>query len=189
MSSQSQIDPAGAGEATSKAGSIPSQKSFLNVKAVSLLLIMGLLTGAAAAFVAIGGTSTGAYSLQTLGRSELDQARGSLQPDAAGQAVEDARQCKVPLAVLTVQAEQGSASQQIRIRSGSYVSPLLLVADTPQKISIPFPAPYATGKGEFIVEGATRPVTIWLAPAHTVGLRPGSDHIPVVWATNDPCPR
>jgi hypothetical protein len=189
MSSPSQIDPSAVGEATSEAKSVASQQSSLNARVIGLLLVAGLLTGAVAAFVAIQGSGTGPYRLQTIGRTELEQARTSLQPDTAGQAVEDARQCKSPLAVLTVQAEHGSGAQQIRIRSGNYVSPSLVLGDAPQRVAIPFPAPYATGKGEFIVEGSTHPVTIWLVPAHTVGSQPGSDRISVIWATNDPCPR
>jgi hypothetical protein len=189
MSSQSQIDPGAAGAAVPQTQPGAAAPASSNAKIFAALLVAGLVTGAAATFVASRGGGNGPPSVQTLGRSELDQARPSLQPDIAGQALEDAHQCKMPLAVLTVQAAPGAGAQQIRIRSGSYVSPPLALGDAPQRIAIPFPGPYAAGKGEFIVEGATHPVTLWLAPAHIVGPQPGSDRIPVVWATNDPCPR
>ena len=187
---------AGAGREAAGAGHQPVTQSTppaappspANITLAALLLAGGLLTGTAAALVASQGSAGGASTLQVIARSDLDQAKTSMQPESAAQAAEEARQCKTPLASITVQAASGSAPQRIRIRSGTYVSPWLLLSDAPRRMAIPFPAPYLTGKGELIVEEATRPVTLWLTPPRDVGPQAGSNLIPVVWATTNPCP-
>lgn len=166
----------------------PPQSSD-NATLFAVLLTVGVLTGASVALVGTQGGPSGPSFLQTISLSELDQAKSSIQPDGATQAIEEARQCKTPLASVTLQAAPGSAQQRVRIRSGNYVSPWLLLVDAPRRMAIPFPAPYLTGKGELIVEAVTSPITLWLTPARSIRPEAGSDRIPVVWNTNSPCPR
>jgi hypothetical protein len=57
------------------------------------------------------------------------------------------RKCAEPLAWVMVSRPPGFATGPIRIRSGNYVSPLFELTDAPQRVAIPFPAPYQVGQG------------------------------------------
>jgi len=152
-----------------------------------MLVIAGVLTGSAIAVVSrwqAGGPS----SLQMVARADLDQAATSLPQTIAAQASEEARQCKTPLPYVTLQTAQDTMPNRIRIRSGGYTSPWLPLNGAPQRIAVPLPAPYPAGKGELSIEGATRPVTIWLNPAIVVNAQPEPSRIPVVWNSSNPCP-
>ncbi len=181
---------AGSSNETATRPELPApQQSNVNSTLLAVLLAAGVITGSAVALVGFQSGPGGPSTLQTISLSELDQAKSSLQPDGATQAMEEAQKCKAPLASVTLQAATGSAQQRIRIRSGSYLSPWLLLGDAPRRMAIPFPAPYATGRGEITVEAVTSPITLWLVPARSVGPEAGSDRIPVVWNTSNPCPR
>jgi hypothetical protein len=88
---------------------------------------------------------------------------------------------------VVLQAQAGPTPLSVRIRSGAYQSPSILLTESPRRVAIPFPAPYLAGMGELFVEGALRPVTIWLTPGRIVGADPASAHIPVVWTPANPC--
>ena len=115
-----------------------------------------------------------ALSLAAVATSQLDDAVLSLDSKISGAAAEDARQCKTPLAFVTVVAEPGSVPGSIRIRSGDYLSPSIRVTDSPRRVAVPFPAPYPTGKGVLSVEGSARGLTVWLSPGRYVGTLDGS---------------
>jgi hypothetical protein len=192
MSGPVDVASAAAGEAVATASSptlgTPPSSLPLSSTMLAMLLAGALVAGAAAGAIVSRSGTAGPAALQAIARSELELAKTSLQPDAAAQAIEEARQCKTPLASITVRAAPGSGVQRIRVHSGSYATPWLLLSDAPRRMAIPFPAPYLTGKGELMVEAATQPVTLWLTPAKTVGPQLGTDRIPVIWATNNPCP-
>ena len=128
-----------------------------------------------------------ALSLETVAINQLDDAVLSLDAKAAGTAAEEARQCKTPLAFITVVAEPGSTPGSIRIRSGGYLSPSVRVTDSPRRIAIPFPAPYPTGKGVLSVEGTGRGLTVWLSPGRHLAALDGAAPINVVWTPKNPC--
>ena len=86
-------------------------------------------------------------------KSDIGAAATTLTPSAAGALVDDAERCKVPLVSLTLARGSAALGSTVRIRSGSYVSPYFTVTDTMQRIAVPYPAPYGSGAGTFIVEG------------------------------------
>ena len=61
----------------------------------------------------------------------------------------DAKSCKAPIASVVLVKRPGTASALVRIRSGDDSSPAFQVTDIPQRIAIPYPAPYPTGRGFF----------------------------------------
>lgn len=186
------VDPAEVAARSEEAASAPSKSAASsptpsNLKLWAALVVAGLLTGGAIAIVA-GWQAAGLSYLQMVARADLDQAATSLPQTIAAQATEEARQCKTPLPYVTLQTAQDTTPNRIRIRSGNYISPWLPLNGAPRRIAVPLPAPYPTGKGELFIEGATRPVTIWLNPAVVVNAQPAPSRISVVWNSSNPCP-
>ena len=146
----------------------------------------GLITAA----VLVGAVSLvqsgkpGSFALQTVTTADISDAATSLDGAIARAATDDARQCKVPLAFVTLSMTQGSAA--LRIRSGSYVSPTITLTEAPRRVAVPFPAPYPTGKGVISIEGNARGVNVWLTPGKHLEALNGIEAIPVVWTPKDP---
>lgn len=151
------------------------------------LVIAGALVGGLAALTIGRPDASTPPGLQAVAHADLENAILSMNSAAAAQAVDEARRCKAPLAYVTLQAAPGATPVTVRIRSGDYLSPSILLSDAPRRVAIPFPAPYLSGKGELSVEGAERLVTVWLNPGRVVGRDPASALIPVVWTPINPC--
>jgi hypothetical protein len=164
----------------------PRPPSSSNMRLVAAYIVAALLTGIAAAVTVGRQASSDSSGLQMVERPDLDSAIVSMNQSAA-RAIDEARQCKAPLAYVVLQAQAGPAPLSVRIRSGAYLSPWMQLTESPRRVAIPFPSPYLTGKGELFVEGTLRPVTIWLTPGRIVGADAASAHIPVVWTPTNPC--
>ncbi len=184
---------AGAGsQATtdSEVASRPSHGPALPTAAGSLpaliMIVGGLLTGAiaSAGMLAVAGGSGSGLELHSVAQDQLESAIVSMASQAPAATIADARQCKAPLAVLTVSA---SGASTIRIRSGSFLSPLIQLTPAARRVAIPFPAPYATGQGVLVVEGAGQGVNVWLSPGQHYANLSGAAPINVVWTPKSPC--
>jgi hypothetical protein len=116
--------------------------------------------------------------------SEQDVARANEQDVAR------AKECSVPLAQVAIWKISGTSGGIIRIRSGSYISPPFNLTEAPQRVAIPFPAPYASGQGVIsveAVEGAANGAVISVSPAWQINSLNGSASLHVVWTPKDPC--
>jgi hypothetical protein len=91
----------------------------------------------------------------------------TLDPATSEKLASRAKECSVPLAQVAIWKTPGASGGAIRIRSGSYISPVFTLNDTPQRVAIPFPAPYASGQGLISVEGAADGAVISISPAWT----------------------
>ena len=120
-------------------------------------------------------------------QADLGAAATTLTPSAAGALIEDAQRCRVPLVSMTISRGSAALGGTIRIRSGSYVSPYFTVADTTQRIAVPYPAPYGSGSGTFVIEGTATGAIVGLTPAKAMLELPGAQSVPVVWRTVSPC--
>jgi hypothetical protein len=120
-------------------------------------------------------------------KSDIGAAATTLTPSLAGALVDDAERCKVPIVSLTLARGSAALGSTVRIRSGSYVSPYFAVADTMQRIAVPYPAPYGSGAGTFIVEGTATGAILGITPTKVLIDLPGSQSIPVVWRAVSPC--
>lgn len=148
-----------------------------------------ILTAILLAFALAPGTSTSSDSrLTPVMASDLDSAAASLNPAQAAQRIADAKTCKAPLATLTIVKRAGAPDSTIRVSSGDYVSPPFKVTDTPQRVAIPYPAPYPTGKGVISVLGEGSDLSIWVAPVWTIPQLNGTASLNVWWNTDQPCP-
>ena len=88
------------------------------------------------------------------------------------------------LALISTPQSQG----QIRVTSGAYTSPWFPLAKGPMAFTIPFPAPYETGKGVLTVEGNAEHGVLSLTPGMELNFPSATTvSIPVVWTVNPNC--
>ncbi len=126
-------------------------------------------------------------ALESIAPAELGEAALSLDPNAGRQPLDDARQCKVPLAYVTLTAASGDPVGRVRIRSGGYLSPNITITNAPRRVAIPFPAPYQSGRGVVSIEGAARDLNVWFSPGRMFPMLNGAEVINVVWTPKNPC--
>lgn len=148
-----------------------------------------VLTGLAAATVLGIGQNpphAGAAVISEVSAVSLGAASQTLDSSASAGLIAQAKACRAPLAFVTLTGTAGQAGRTVRIRSGGYVSPPFVVSPTGQRIAIPFPTPYATGKGQIFVEGNTTGVALALFPTiHPAQANGGV--INIWWHTDKPC--
>lgn len=151
-----------------------------------------LLTGAIAGGVLMSGgrptpSVTDASQISTVDPGDLAGAASTLAAENQASLIADAKACRAPLAVMTLSKATGAAGGVIHIRSGSYLSPAFRVGDAPQRIAIPFPAPYPAGRGTLSVEGEATGVQLTLYPTWSAANLASKGAINLVWRTDKPC--
>jgi hypothetical protein len=164
------------GSTTRKTGAAP----------IAVLMTGGLFAAAAAVGALSSMTPASparAGILAQVQPAEFNQAIASLDPIVGRQAADDARACRAPLAVVTVAGAPGA----VRIRSGAYLSPLISVTATPQRLAVPFPAAYPIGSGTLRVEGQATNMTIFLTPGWNVASLNGVAELHVFWTPKSSC--
>ena len=157
-------------------------------------LIGGVLTAGAVLFTLNGGAPllTKNPTLALVAPTEISDASKTLDPASSEPLASRAKECSVPLAQVAIWKTPGASGGAIRIRSGSYISPVFTLTDAPQRVAIPFPAPYASGQGVISVEGAgiegaADGVVISVSPAWHINSLVGSASLHVVWTPDKPC--
>jgi hypothetical protein len=150
-------------------------------------LIAGLVAGLAVAAVAVSQRSTGeGAELASVAGTEIDAAATTMNSAVAKAALDDAKSCRVPLAVITLAAASGTTST-IHVHSGSYVSPSYVLTDQPQRIAIPFPAAYPSGRGVISIEGQAQNLAVALTPTWKINSLAGTAAMNVVWTPKNGC--
>jgi hypothetical protein len=174
----------------------PQQRRAPSVfRTLTVVVVGAVVTGLLAAAVIIprqieseskslGGTEP---TLAKVAAVELDSAVVTLDPATSQQAVADAKACKAPIAWVTLTKQPGTAGGSVRIRSGPYLSPPFHVTDVPQRIAIPYPAPYETGHGVLWAIGEGGGLAVDLYPRWNIPSLNGATAINVVWTPTDPC--
>jgi hypothetical protein len=125
-------------------------------------------------------------TLEVLIPADINAALPTLDPGTSKAAVDDAKNCKAPLGWVTLTQRNGHGGM-VRVRSGSYVSPPIKLTPTPQRVAIPYPAPYPTGRGVLTLVGEADQVGFFLTPGgiHDVN---GTYSVNVRWQVRNPCP-
>jgi hypothetical protein len=173
--------------------SLSTQTSASSIAPTIVGAVGALLVLAAAGAVAMksgllteGGSSSGAR-IYAVNQSDINDAAVTLTQSVAGGLVDDAKRCRVPLAVLTIAKGTAQVGSNFRIRSGSYVSPYFTVADGIERIAVPYPSPYGQGSGTLVIEGNATGAILGLNPTKTLSSLPEPQSIPVVWRAVSPC--
>jgi hypothetical protein len=125
--------------------------------------------------------------LEVLVPADISAALPTLDPQTSKAAVDDAKNCKAPLAWVTLTQRPGEHGDMVRVRSGAYLSPPIKLTATPQRIAIPYPAPYPAGRGVLTLVGEANQVGFFLTPGgvHDVN---GAYSVNVRWQVRSPCP-
>lgn len=116
---------------------------------------------------------------------EIAAAAATLVPNVRPAMVEQAKSCTVPIAYVTLASTGGEGT--VQIRSGSYLSPPLKLTAAPQRVAIPYPAPYQTGRGQISIEGTANGALVSLYPTWRVDALHGAIIHNVVWTPKKPC--
>jgi hypothetical protein len=126
-------------------------------------------------------------TLEVLVPADINAALPTLDPGSSKAAVDDARNCKAPLGWVTLTQRPGGHGGMVRIRSGPYLSPPIKLTPVPQRVAIPYPAPYPTGRGVLTLIGEADQVGFYLRPGgvHDVN---GTYSVNVTWQVRNPCP-
>jgi hypothetical protein len=182
--------PAVSKPSSSGAGS-PSGRRPAIVAAIGGLLVVAaialVLTKADIGFNLGSSGSASQPAVSFVAQRDISEAAATLTPSAAGALVDDAERCKIPLVSMTISKGTAAVGSIVRIRSGTYVSPYFTVTEAMQRIAVPYPAPYGSGAGTFIVEGNANGAILGLTPTKTLLDLPGTQSIPVVWRAVSPC--
>lgn len=126
-------------------------------------------------------------SLQPLAPADIPAALPTLDPATSKAAVDDAKACKAPLAWVAFAKRPGSGGGLVRIASGAYLSPPIQLTDALQRVAIPYPAPYSTGRGVLSLLGDATEVWFQLTPGWFVPVLSGTASINVHWTPGNPC--
>jgi hypothetical protein len=176
---------------SSSVTSSPSGRRPAIVAAIGGLLVVAaiglVLTKADIGFNFGSSGSSSQPMVSFVAQRDISEAAATLTPSAAGALVDDAERCKIPLVSMTIAKGTAAVGSIVRIRSGSYVSPYFTVTEAMQRIAVPYPAPYGSGAGTFIVEGNASGAILGLTPTKTLLDLPGTQSIPVVWRAVSPC--
>jgi len=125
-------------------------------------------------------------TLEVLVPGEISAALPTLDPGTSKSAVDDAKNCKVPLAWVTLTQRNGHGGM-VRIRSGSYLSPPIKLTPAPQRVAVPYPAPYPAGRGVLTLIGEADQVGFFLTPGGIYNVN-GAYPVNVRWQVRNPCP-
>jgi hypothetical protein len=169
-------------------GSRSGSASATVVGAVGVLLVAAA-AGAVAmkSDLSFGTSSSKQTTVSFVDSRDLNDAAGTLTQSVAGGLVDDARRCRIPLVSMTIAKGTAQIGSTLRIRSGSYVSPYFTVTEGMQRIAVPYPAPYGSGSGTFVVEGNATGAILGLTPTKVLLELPTAQSIPVVWRAVSPC--
>ena len=126
-------------------------------------------------------------TLEVLVPADINAALPTLDPGTSKAAVDDAKNCKAPLAWVTLTQRPSGHGGMVRVRSGQYVSPPINLTTTPQRGAVPYPAPYPAGRGVLTLVGEADQVGFYLTPGgvHDVN---GTYSVNVHWQVRNPCP-
>ena len=168
----------GAGQTGGEAKKDPGSRDSGALRSLLIASAGGLLTAAAVVgMLKPASVSPSGSELSFVPRDQIAPAAATLAPDVRQAAVEQAKKCVVPIAYVSLVSTGGD--QIIRIRSGDYVSPALKITQTPQRVALPWPAPYPTGRGHIsIVEGDAKGLQVSLYPTWRVD---GTGLVENVW--------
>jgi hypothetical protein len=125
-------------------------------------------------------------TLEVLVPADIDAALPTLDPGSSKAAVDDAKNCKAPLAWVTLTQRNGHGGM-VRVRSGQYLSPPINLTPAPQRVAVPYPAPYPVGRGVLTLVGEADQVGFYLRPGGIQDVN-GTYSVNVRWQVRNPCP-
>jgi hypothetical protein len=151
------------------------------------ILLTSLCVGALLVGLPPGASQPAGSEIRTVAADAIGVAMVTLEPGSASALASEAKACRAPLAMMVLTKAPGAPESAVRIRSGSYLSPPFHVGAAPVRIAIPFPTPYATGRGQLSVEGPQEGLRVTLYPTWGSANAPNANIINIWWHTDKPC--
>lgn len=154
--------------------------------AAAILVAGGLLTGGLAGTALSTLASPQTSEISPIALADLDTAALAIPSTEAGTYVADAKACRVPLAYVTLRARPGSKGI-VRIGSGAYSTGAIHLGAEPLRVPLPFPAPYAEGRGDFVFQSDGVAFDVFLRPGWFDSGASASAVAHVWWTPKAPC--
>ncbi len=160
-------------------------------KDVSSMLAM-LLAGAAMIGAIMGWFLTtraepDAPVIALVPQEQVADAIPTLTPDGQRIAQSDNRQCRYPVAFITVSTPGNPAGGTVTFRTSKYRSPSFRVTDQPQRIALPNPLPDSGGLDPLTADGDAKGLLVSLYPTARMEPLSGSSTVTVRWPARPPC--
>jgi hypothetical protein len=126
-------------------------------------------------------------AIELVPQEQVSEAIPTLTPESQRIAQSDSRQCRYPIAFITVSTPGNPAGGTVTFRTSKYRSPPFHVSDKPQRIALPNPLPDSGGLDPLTAEGDAKGMLVSLYP--TVQMEPtnGSATVTVRWHARPPC--
>jgi len=120
-------------------------------------------------------------------QEQIADAIPTLTPDNQRIAQSDSRQCRYPVAFITVSTPGNPAGGTVTFRTSKYRSPSFQVTDQPQRIALPNPLPDSGGLDPLTAEGNAKGLLVSLYPTARMEPVTGSTTVTVRWPARPPC--
>lgn len=120
-------------------------------------------------------------------QEQVADAIPTLTPDGQRAAQSDSRQCRYPVAFITVSTPGNSAGGTVTFRTSKYRSPSFRVTDQPQRIALPNPLPDSGGLDPLTADGDAKGLLVSLYPTARMEPVSGSSTVTVRWPPRPPC--
>ena len=126
-------------------------------------------------------------AIELVPQEQVSEAIPTLTPESQRIAQSDSRQCRYPIAFITVSTPGNPAGGTVTFRTSKYRSPPFHVTDQPQRIAMPNPLPDTGGLDPLTAEGDAKGMLVSLYP--TVRMEPASGWatVTVRWHSRPPC--
>ena len=135
-----------------------------------MLLAGGAMIGAVMGWFLITRAEPDAPAIALVPQEQVADAIPTLTPDSQRVAQSDSRQCRYPIAFITVSTPGNPAGGTVTFRTSKYRSPSFRVTDQPQRIALPNPLPDSGGFDPLTAEGDAKGLLVSLYP--TAGMEP-----------------
>jgi hypothetical protein len=158
-----------------------------SLPAVAIFLTGTIILGAVGGRFLSPRSEPEAPAMTMVAPEEIPQAVTTLNGAAQQTAQLDSRQCRFPMAFITVATPGNPAGGTVSFRTSKYQSPPFHVTDKPQRIAIPSPLPETGGVDLFSADGNATGLIVSLYP--TVRMEPvnGTSTVRVFWRPRPSC--
>lgn len=177
-------------------GASPAARAADGGAGTAAALGLAIALGSGLAFAVWGlprlaGEDRGAASTSRLAEVAPDDVAGALSTmdlSSADRArLADGRACTARLAWVSIVPAPGQHGVRIRLQSGGYVSPMFTLGEQPVRVALPYPAPYAAGRGTLGVFAVGGAGIVGLQPAWHVAASDVEARRAVTWQPDKGC--
>ncbi|WP_426612562.1 hypothetical protein [Bradyrhizobium sp. McL0616] len=125
--------------------------------------------------------------IELVPQEQVADAIPTLTPVSQRVAQSDTRQCRYPMAFITVSTPGNPAGGTVTFRTSKYRSPPFRVTDQPQRIALPNPLPDSGGLDPLTADGDAKGLLVSLYPTARMEPINGSTTVTVRWHARPPC--